>query len=72
MQQADGGLSVYPPTNPKNPFDLQEPPLPPPLVVQELANLSLSHFRDPMRKSTEVRVDMLALKGPDRWCLRLH
>ena len=63
MQRADDGLPTCPPINPKNPFDLQEPPLPPPLVVQELASLSLSHFRDPMRKSSQVRVDMPVLKG---------
>jgi hypothetical protein len=61
VQQANSGFQISAPiTNTEAPFDVQEPLPPPPLVVQELANLSLSRFRGPTRIRSEVRVKMRA------------
>jgi hypothetical protein len=61
VQQASSGLQISASiTNTKSPFDVQEPLPPPPLVVQELANLSLSRFRGPTRIRSEVRVKIRA------------
>ena len=58
VQQANAGLQISAPIiNTKTPFDVQEPLPPPPLVVQELANLSLSRFRGPTGNRSEVRVN---------------